>query len=88
MKTLPLIEKEGFETCAITFPRHRDLKLFQVSQRIADLYTSTCCFARIWSRWEKGEENHWQRPLARGCKGGGGGGREETPGGIWKGCLF
>jgi len=68
MKTLPLnLKKKGFETLRNYLSEGTaDLKLFQVSQRIADLYDQYLLFRPdMVLGWEKGEENHWQAALWR-----------------------
>ena len=68
MKILPpLLKKKGFAVL-----RHylsegpADLKLFQLSQRLADLFDQYLLFRpQMIFRWEKGEEDHWQAVLWR-----------------------
>jgi exodeoxyribonuclease V gamma subunit len=68
MKILPsILKKKGFAVL-----RHylsegpADLKLFQLSQRLADLFDQYLLFRpEMIFRWEKGEEDHWQAVLWR-----------------------
>jgi exodeoxyribonuclease V gamma subunit len=68
MKTLPLnLKKKGFESLHNYLSEGAaDLKLFQLSQRIADLYDQYLLFRpEMFLGWEKGQENHWQAILWR-----------------------
>ncbi len=68
MKILPLhMKKKGFESLRNYLSEGAaDIKLFQLSQRIADLYDQYLLFRpEMILRWEKGEENHWQAMLWR-----------------------
>jgi exodeoxyribonuclease V gamma subunit len=68
MKTLPLnIKKKGFESLRNYLSEGAaDLKLFQLSQRIADLYDQYLLFRpEMVLGWEEGQENHWQAILWR-----------------------
>jgi exodeoxyribonuclease V gamma subunit len=68
MKTLPLnLRKKGFESLRNYLAEGAaDLKLFQLSQRIADLYDQYLLFRpeKVLG-WEKGQESHWQAILWR-----------------------
>jgi exodeoxyribonuclease V gamma subunit len=66
MKTLPLnLKKKGFESLRNYLSEGAaDLKLFQLSQRIADLYDQYLLFRpEMILGWEKGQETHWQAIL-------------------------
>ena len=66
MKTLPLnLKKKGFESLRNYLSEGAaDLKLFQLSQRIADLYDQYLLFRpEMVLGWERGEEDHWQAIL-------------------------
>ena len=73
MNTLPsLVEKPEFETLRVYLTTGRDdLKLFQLSERIADLFDQYLLFRpAMMVQWEKGKARHWQallwRQLVRG----------------------
>ena len=73
MNTLPsLVEKPEFATLRVYLETGRDdLKLFQLSQRIADLFDQYLLFRPgMMVQWEKGKARHWQallwRQLVRG----------------------
>jgi exodeoxyribonuclease V gamma subunit len=68
MKVLPsLIEEPAFETLRIYLGSGRtDLKRFQLSQRIADLYDQYLLFRpEMMFQWQKGKAGHWQALLWR-----------------------
>ena len=68
MKALPLyLKKKGFESLRNYFSEGAaDLKLFQLSQRVADLFDQYLLFRpEMVLGWEKGEESHWQAILWR-----------------------
>jgi len=68
MRTLPLnLKKKEFESLRNYLSEGAaDLKLFQLSQRIADLYDQYLLFRpEMVLGWEKGQENHWQATLWR-----------------------
>jgi exodeoxyribonuclease V gamma subunit len=68
MQTLPLnLRKKGFESLRNYLSEGAaDLKLFQLSQRIADLYDQYLLFRpEMVLGWEKGGGNHWQAILWR-----------------------
>ena len=68
MKALPsLVEKPEFETLRVYLETGRDdLKLFQLSQRIADLFDQYLLFRpAMMVQWEKGKARHWQALLWR-----------------------
>ncbi|OQY16528.1 MAG: exodeoxyribonuclease V subunit gamma [Desulfobacterium sp. 4572_20] len=68
MKLLPsCIRKPGFETLsAYLGDTERNLKRFQLSERIADTFDQYLLFRpEMIFRWENGEENHWQAVLWR-----------------------
>lgn len=68
MKALPLnLKKKGFESLRNYLSEGAaDLKLFQLSQRVADLYDQYLLFRQeMVLSWEKGQENHWQAILWR-----------------------
>ena len=68
MKILPLnLKKKGFESLRNYLSEGAaDLKLFQLSQRVADLYDQYLLFRpEMVLGWEKGQENHWQAILWR-----------------------
>jgi len=68
MKLLPsCIRKPGFESLsAYLGDTQRNLKRFQLSERIADTFDQYLLFRpEMIFRWEGGEENHWQAVLWR-----------------------
>jgi exodeoxyribonuclease V gamma subunit len=68
MKALPkLIEKPAFEPLRIYLESGRgDLKRFQLSQRIADLFDQYLLFRpEMTFQWENGKARHWQAMLWR-----------------------
>jgi exodeoxyribonuclease V gamma subunit len=68
MKALPLyLKKKGFESLhQYLLEGAVDLKLFQLAQRVADLYDQYLLFRpEMVLGWEKGGENHWQAILWR-----------------------
>jgi len=68
MKFLPsCIRKPGFESLsAYLGDTQRNLKRFQLSERIADTFDQYLLFRpEMIFRWENGEENHWQAVLWR-----------------------
>jgi len=68
MRVLPrLIEKPAFEPLRIYLETGRsDLKRFQLSQRIADLFDQYLLFRpEMMFQWEKGKARHWQAMLWR-----------------------
>ena len=68
MKALPLLmEEPAFETIRIYLEGGRsDLKRFQLSRNIADLFDQYLLFRpEMMSRWEKGKAVHWQSLLWR-----------------------
>ena len=68
MKALPsLIEDPAFEALRIYLESGRsDLKRFQLSQRIADLFDQYLLFRpEMMFQWEKGKAGHWQALLWR-----------------------
>jgi len=68
MKALSsLIEEPAFETLRIYFDSGgSDLKRFQLSQRIADLFDQYLLFRpEMMFQWEKGKAGHWQSLLWR-----------------------
>lgn len=68
MKLLPLcIRKPGFESLrAYLGDTQRNLKSFQLSERIADTFDQYLLFRpEMIFRWEAGEGNHWQAVLWR-----------------------
>ncbi|MBP1741891.1 MAG: recC, partial [Deltaproteobacteria bacterium] len=68
MKALPkLIEEPAFEPLRIYLERGRsDLKRFQLSQRIADLFDQYLLFRpEMMFQWETGKAQHWQAMLWR-----------------------
>ena len=68
MKLLPsCIRKPGFESLsAYLGDTQRNLKRFQLSERITDTFDQYMLFRpEIIFRWEGGEENHWQAVLWR-----------------------
>jgi exodeoxyribonuclease V gamma subunit len=68
MKALSsLIEEPAFETLRIYFDSGvSDLKRFQLSQRIADLFDQYLLFRpEMMFQWEKGKTGHWQSLLWR-----------------------
>ena len=68
MEALPLnLKKKGFESLRNYLSEGAaDLKLFQLSQRIADLFDQYLLFRpEMVLGWQKGEENHWQAILWR-----------------------
>jgi exodeoxyribonuclease V gamma subunit len=68
MKVLPkLIEEPAFEPLRIYLETGRsDLKRFQLSQRIADLFDQYLLFRpEMMFQWEKGKARHWQAMLWR-----------------------
>ena len=68
MKALPkLIEEPAFEPLRIYLESGRsDLKRFQLSQRIADLFDQYLLFRpEMMFQWEKGKAKHWQAMLWR-----------------------
>jgi len=68
MKLLPsLITMPGFESL-LTYleDKEGELKLFQLSERIADLFDQYLLFRpEMMLNWDKGEEDHWQAVLWR-----------------------
>jgi exodeoxyribonuclease V gamma subunit len=68
MKYLPsLIERPGFADLRAYLGDHlQELKLFQLSERIADTFDQYLLFRRdMIEGWEKGHERHWQAVLWR-----------------------
>ncbi len=68
MKALPsLIEEPAFEALRLYLESGRsDLKRFQLSQRIADLFDQYLLFRpEMMFQWEKGKARHWQALLWR-----------------------
>jgi exodeoxyribonuclease V gamma subunit len=68
MKALPsLIEEPAFNTIRIYLESGRsDLKRFQLSQKIADLFDQYLLFRpEMMFQWEKGKAGHWQSLLWR-----------------------
>ncbi len=68
MKLLPsCIRKPGFESLsAYLGDTQRNLKRFQLSERIADTFDQYLLFRpEMIFKWEDGEENHWQAVLWR-----------------------
>ena len=68
MKALPsLVEQPAFETLRIYLESGRsDLKRFQLSQRIADLFDQYLLFRpEMMFQWQKGKAGHWQALLWR-----------------------
>jgi exodeoxyribonuclease V gamma subunit len=68
MKILPpLLEKEGFEALFHYLSEGpSDVKLFQLSRRVADLFDQYLLFRpKMIFLWEKGKEDHWQAVLWR-----------------------
>ena len=68
MGALPLnLKKKGFESLQNSLSEGAaDLKLFQLSQRISDLYDQYLLFRpEMVLGWEEGQENHWQAILWR-----------------------
>ena len=68
MMALPsLIEEPAFETLRLYLESGRsDLKRFQLSQRIADLFDQYLLFRpEMMFQWEKGKARHWQALLWR-----------------------
>jgi len=68
MKLLPsCIRKSGFESLsAYLGDTQRNLKRFQLSERIADTFDQYLLFRpEMIFKWEGGEENHWQAVLWR-----------------------
>ena len=68
MKTLPsLIEEPAFESLRNYLDQGQsDLKRFQLSQRIADLFDQYLLFRpQMMFQWEKGMADHWQAVLWR-----------------------
>jgi exodeoxyribonuclease V gamma subunit len=68
MKYLPsLIERPGFADLRAYLGDHRqELKLFQLSERIADTFDQYLLFRRdMIENWEGGHETHWQAVLWR-----------------------
>ena len=68
MKLLPsCIHLSGFESLEkYLLDDIKGLKLFQLSEKIADLYDQYLVFRPdMMLRWEKGKENHWQAQLWR-----------------------
>ena len=68
MKLLPLcIRKPGFESLSTYMgDTQRDVKRFQLSERIADTFDQYLLFRpEMIFKWEGGEENHWQAVLWR-----------------------
>jgi len=68
MKALPkLIEEPAFEPLRIYLESGRsDLKRFQLSQRIADLFDQYLLFRpEMMFQWEQGKARHWQAVLWR-----------------------
>jgi exodeoxyribonuclease V gamma subunit len=68
MRVLPkLIEEPAFEPLRIYLETGRsDLKRFQLSQRIADLFDQYLLFRpEMMFQWEKGKARHWQAMLWR-----------------------
>ncbi len=68
MKALPFnLKKKGFESLRNYLSEGAaDLKLFQLSQRVADLYDQYLLFRpEMVLGWEKGQESHWQAILWR-----------------------
>ena len=68
MKALPsLMEEPAFETIRIYLESgRRDLKSFQLSRKIADLFDQYLLFRpEMMSQWEKGKAVHWQSLLWR-----------------------
>ena len=69
MKALPkLIEEPAFEPLRIYLESGRsDLKRFQLSQRIADLFDQYLLFRpEMMFQWENGKARHWQAMLWQG----------------------
>jgi len=68
MKLLPsCVRLSGFESLKkYLLDDIKGLKLFQLSEKIADLYDQYLVFRPdMMLRWEKGKENHWQAQLWR-----------------------
>ena len=68
MELLPFcVSKPGFESLrAYLGDTQRNLKSFQLSERIADTFDQYLLFRpKMIFRWEAGEENHWQAVLWR-----------------------
>ena len=68
MKVLPsLMEKKGFEELRLYLVGAQGgLKLFQLSERIADIYDQYVVFRpEMIFQWEKGQGDHWQASLWR-----------------------
>ena len=68
IKALPNnLKKKGFESLRNYLSEEvADLKLFQLSQRVADLFDQYLLFRPdMVLGWEEGEENHWQAILWR-----------------------
>jgi exodeoxyribonuclease V gamma subunit len=68
MKALPsLLSESAFEPLRVYLESGRsDLKRFQLSQRIADLFDQYLLFRpEMMSQWEKGKTAHWQAMLWR-----------------------
>ncbi len=68
MKILPvLLKRKGFEALLLYLSEGpSDLKLFQLSQRVADLFDQYLLFRpEMLFHWEKGKEDHWQAVLWR-----------------------
>jgi exodeoxyribonuclease V gamma subunit len=75
MKILPpLLEKKGFDVLHHYLSEGpSDLKLFQLSRRVADLFDQYLLFRpEMIFLWERGKEDHWQavlwREMARGIE--------------------
>ncbi len=68
MKLLPsMIAEPGFESLMTYLSKTEgDLKRFQLSERIADLFDQYLLFRpEMMLRWDRGEEDHWQAVLWR-----------------------
>ena len=63
----PLLKKNGFEGLYhYLSDGPSDLKLFQLSQRVADLFDQYLLFRpEMVFQWERGKEDHWQAVLWR-----------------------
>ena len=68
MKILPpLLKKKGFDALLLYLSEGpSDVKLFQLSRRVADLFDQYLLFRpEMIFLWEKGKEDHWQAVLWR-----------------------
>lgn len=61
------LEREGFESLRVYLGEDKsNLKLFQVSDRIADIFDQYIIFRpEMILRWEEGKDDHWQAALWR-----------------------